>query len=208
MAARGATGRVLVAEHNIPRVCEYDLQGHERWQHRLQHGNPIACQRLPNGNTFIATYNNVLEVTRDNKELYLHSPNFGQGPIFSAQKLRNGQIVCLSAHGRLLKIDSVTGKLIANLRVNTNGGWCGVEALEGGRFLIAATNQNKVFEIDAAGKTVWQADVPGASHATRLTNGNTLVACMTTSRVVEIDRAGATLLTIRTQGRPFHVQRR
>src|SRR5262249_23315390 len=48
-------GRVLVAEHNVPRVCEYDLQGRELWQYPVVNGNPIACQRLPNGNTFIAT---------------------------------------------------------------------------------------------------------------------------------------------------------
>jgi hypothetical protein len=201
-------GRVLVAEHNVPRVVEYDLQGHEHWRHRIPNGNPIACQRLPNGNTFIATYNQVLEVTRDGREVYTHTLRGGQGPIFGAQKLRSGPIVCISAQGKLLKIDPASGAVLSAVLVRTHGGWCGVEALDGGRFLIAATSQNKVLEVDAAGQTLWQCTVRGACHAIRLANGNTLVASMTTSRVVEVDRAGTEVMAKRTEGRPFHVHRR
>ena len=72
-------------------------------------GNPIACQRLPNGNTFIATYNELKEVDTQGKTVYTHS----RGPafyLFSAQKTRNGRIVCMTAQGTILDIDPRTGK--------------------------------------------------------------------------------------------------
>jgi hypothetical protein len=200
--------RVLVAEHNVPRVVEYDLQGKVHWEKRVN-GNPIACQRLPNGNTFVATYNHVAEYTPQGREAYSHNLNhLGQGVIFDAQKLRNGHIVCISAQGKLLELDAVTGKPVNTVQVTTNGGWCGVEALSGGRFLVAITNQNKVVEIDGHGKTLWECVVPGACHASRLPTGNTLVACMTTNRITEVDRNGKKVMEKTTQGRPFHVHRR
>jgi hypothetical protein len=54
----------------------------------------------------------------------------------------------------------------------------------------ALLNAGKVLEIDAAGKTLWECSVAGASHATRLPNGHTLITSMTNRRVVEVDREG------------------
>ena len=55
-------GRVLVAENSANRVTERDSKGDIKWEFRTP-TNPIACQRLPNGNTFIASYNTLMEVT-------------------------------------------------------------------------------------------------------------------------------------------------
>jgi outer membrane protein assembly factor BamB len=201
-------GRVLIAEHQGQRVTERDLKGNVLWEKKVS-GNPIACQRLSNGNTFIATYNGVLEVTRDGKELYSQNPTAGLGfPLmYGAQKLRNGHIVCISGQGTLLEIDTA-GKSLRKIQMTNNGGWCSVEGLASGRFLVALTNHGRVLEMDAAGKVVWQCSVPGASHATRLPNGHTLVASMVNRRVVEVDVAGKTVWERSTSGRPFHVHRR
>ncbi len=59
-------GRVLIAERNAQRVTERDHQGKVLWRHSAS-GNPIACQRLPNGNTLIATFRELYEVTIDQK---------------------------------------------------------------------------------------------------------------------------------------------
>ena len=198
-------GRVLVAENQQSRVTERDLKGKIVWEKALSQ-SPIACQRLPNGNTFIATYNSVMEVTRDGKDVYSHSPG-GNFFIYGAQRLRNGHIVCASGQGEVLEMDRA-GKVLKRIPVATNGGWCSVEGLPGGRLLVAVTGQNKVLEVDGSGKTVWECSVNGACHATRLPNGNTLVASMTGNRVAEVNRAGKSVWEQTTAGRPFHVHRR
>src|SRR5262249_55736126 len=76
--------KVLLAEYYGNRITERDLKGNILWEHKVA-TSPIACQRLPNGNTFIATYTQLSEVTRDHKEVY--SINRAQdGQIYSAQK--------------------------------------------------------------------------------------------------------------------------
>lgn len=200
---------VLIAEHNSNRITERDQKGTIRWEQRIP-GNPVSVQRLPNGNTFVATYNSVMEYTRDGKQVYSHNPNAGPGfPIYNAKKLRNGHIICMNVQGTIQEIDA-TGKRLRTLQVgNNNGGWCSVEEVAGGRYLVTMTNVSKVVEVDATGKTVWECSVPSACHATRLPNGNTLVACMNHNRIVEVDRSGKTTVWQQnTSGRPFHVYRR
>jgi hypothetical protein len=200
-------GRVLVAEYQGQRVTERDLQGNVLWEKRLS-GNPIVCQRLPNGNTFIAMHNGLLEVTRAGKEVYAHShgQNFF---IFGAQKLRNGHIICVSNLGIVQEIDAATGKeLKSHKQVNIQGGWCSVEELPGGRFLLAILGTGQVLEIDTAGKSLWTCAVPGAISATRLPNGHTLVSSMSKKQVVEVDRDGKQVSAINTEGQPWRVHRR
>src|SRR5260370_20445304 len=114
----------------------------------------------------------------------------------------------MAKRGTLKELDT-SAKPVRTIRLGNNfGGWCGVEALPGGRFLIALLNAGKVLEIDAAGKTLWQCSVAGASHATRLPNGHTLVASMMNRRAVEVDPEGKILHEMATVGRPWRVHRR
>lgn len=199
--------RVLIAEHQARRVTERDLQGNVVWEKGVNQ-SPVSCQRLPNGNTFIATYNSVLEVTRDGKEVFNRNPGPGFF-IYGAWKMRNGHIACISAQGQgsVIELDA-NGRTVRTVPVNTNNGWAGVEALPGDRFLVASTTANKVMEVDARGKVVWEAAVSSAAAATRLPNGHTLVACMDGRRVSEIDRQGKEVWHRATDGRPFHARRR
>ncbi|HEV3116513.1 MAG TPA: HEAT repeat domain-containing protein, partial [Gemmataceae bacterium] len=199
-------GRVLVAEYQGRCVTERDLQGHVTWSKRIN-GSPICCQRLANGNVFIATHNSLLEVTRDGKEIRSNAPVGGLF-LFSAQKLANGHIVCMANPGLLKEFDAA-GKTVKSIQVGkNNGGWCGVEALPGGRYLVSLFGEGKVFEISADGKRAWQCSIIGASHATRLANGHTLIASMMNRRVVEVDREGKTIKETATDGRPWKVHRR
>ncbi len=196
-------GTFLVAENSANRVSERTRDGSLKWEFRVP-GNPIACQRLPNGNTFIATYNQVLEVDPQGKTLYSHN----RGPafyLFSAQKTKNGRIVCMTAQGAVIEIDPQTGKDTRTINLGPNGGWCGVEALPAGRYLVATMNNNLVREIDNEGKTLWQATFAGAFRASRLPNGNTLVASMTTKKVAELDRNGQVRWEKTCEGRPWSV---
>ena len=60
--------RVLVTENKGHRVTERDTRkGTIVWEKKID--NPIMAQRLPNGNTFIATNNEFLEVDRAGKDV-------------------------------------------------------------------------------------------------------------------------------------------
>lgn len=197
-----SNGHVLIAENSGMRVTERDQSGGVHWEYRIT-SNPIACQRLPNGNTFIATYNEVLEVTPAKEIVYSHK----QGPafyIFSAEKLRNGHIVCMSAQGNLIEMDSDSGKTIRSFALGA-GGWCGATTLPNGHYLVAQMGQGQIREIDSNGQEIWKAAYQGAFRATRLPNGNTLAASMTTRRIAEIDRNGNLRREINCQGRPWAV---
>jgi len=187
------------------RITERDLQGNIHWEKKMLQ-NPICCRRLPNGNVFIGSYQGVMEVTREGKELYSYNPGRGS-LIFGAQKLRNGHILCITAQNAILELDD-KGKELKRIPVNTQHNWCSVEGLPGNRYLIATMTNNKVIEIDSTGKSVWECTVQGACHATRLPNGNTLVTSMTSNKVLEVDHAGKTVWEKSTSGRPFHAYRR
>jgi HEAT repeat protein len=199
-------GRVLVAENAANRVTERDLSGTIKWQYRTT-GNPIACQRLPNGNTFIATYNQVMEITPDHRQLYV-STRGQQFYIFSARKTRDGLVVAMTAQGQILRFDPVANKDYPGLNLGAHGGWCSVELLPNGRYLVATMNNGQVREIDATGKTHWAITMQGAFRATRLPNGNTLVASMTSRVVAEFDRNGTKRWEKTCEGRPWGLRYR
>jgi HEAT repeat protein len=198
-------GRVLIAENSGQRVTERDLKGNVKWTYTIPGGNPIACQRLPNGNTFIATYNQVMEVTRDLKPVYTvnHGPAFY---LFGCTRTRSGHTVCITAQGKIMELDN-QGKQVREAQVPHNG-WCGVEALPSGRYLVALMSNSTVQEIDNSGKSYWSATFPGVFRAHRLASGNTMVASMTTRKIAELDRSGRVVWERTCDGRPWMVRSR
>jgi hypothetical protein len=149
-----------------------------------------------------------MEITPNNAVVYSHNrgPNFY---IFSAQKLRNGNIVCATALGTVIELESTTGKEVRNFSIGQNGGWCSVESQSDGRYLVASMiGQGQVRELDASGKTLMTINYPGAFRATRLPNGNILVASMTTRKIAELDRNGNQRWDMTCKGRPWSVRYR
>ena len=199
-------GRVLVAENNANRVTERDSKGNILWTFQCP-ANPICCQRLPNGNTFIASYNMVMEITPNKTEVYKYTPG-PQFYIFSAHKARNGNIVAITAQGQIIEMDSKTGQQKNTVQTNTLGNWCSVEMQPNGNYLVAAMSTNSVKEIDRKGTVVWEKQFNGVFRASRLPNGNVLVASMNTREVAEMDRAGNIRWKQTTQGRPWAIHYR
>ncbi|MBI1830735.1 MAG: HEAT repeat domain-containing protein, partial [Planctomycetes bacterium] len=200
-------GRVLVAENNANRVTERDTKGTVKWEF-ITPNNPICCQRLPNGNTFIASYNMVMEVRPDRTQVYRITPG-PQFYIFSAHKARNGHIVAITAQGMIIEMEAPTGKQINTVQTQTLGNWCSVELLPNGNYLVASMNPGSVREIDRKGTEVWNKQINGVFRATRMPNGNILAASMNTRQVVEIERpSGNIRWTINTTGRPWAVHYR
>ena len=123
-----------------------------------------ACQRLPNGNTFIGECNSglLLEVAPDGRivkkiSLLPEGADGGHSFMRNARKLANGNY--LVAHYGLDKVceyDSIGQKLH---EIQVTGGPHSVIRLPGGNTLIACSDHNgepRVVEADQSGKIVWQ----------------------------------------------------
>jgi hypothetical protein len=200
-------GRVLIAEHGANRVTERDHKGTILWEQVLT-SQPVICQRLPNGNTFIATYQALMEVQPDKTVVYTHPTR--NGMIYHAEKLRDGRFVYVTSGNTIIELDA-EGKetrRISTTSAGTTTGWASVERLVNGNFLVALYSNNKVVELDGAGKVIWECKASNPGHATRLRNGNTLVANIEGRSVVEYDHGGKAVSSITAPGRPFHAWRR
>ena len=196
--------RLLLAEYFDRRITERDFKGNILKQFPAQ--LPVACQRLPNGHTFIVTRQLLLIVDQDGREVFNWAP---QPPsIITAQRLRNGQIAVITG-GRCLLLDPKGRELksfILGGALYAMGG--NIEVLPNGRILVPMYTQNLVVEFDWTGARLWQANVVRPTSVSRLSNGNTLVTCTLSSTVLEIDRDGKEVWSYQTDGRPFRSRKR
>jgi HEAT repeat protein len=202
---------VLIAEFRANRVSERNLKGEIVWQKLV--AEPLMAQRLPNGNTFIATRSQLLEVDKDGKEVYSYSRP--DGSIFMrAAKLRDGDIACIVQLGgvqaRYVRL-TPSGRSFKEIKswqvqVRTFGGR--LEVLPNGHVLIPEMDSNRVVEYDAGGRSVWEVTLDQPIAAVRLANGNTLVTLMQANRAVEVDRAGKEIWQFKTDTRVNRAIRR
>jgi HEAT repeat protein len=197
------SNRVLIGEWNGRRVTERDLKGNVLWEKNNLPGQVTNCQRLANGNTFVATDSAVLEVDRTGKVVFSH--NVG---LIAGYKSANGLITCLTNDGRCLRLDP-SGKEVKSFPSGRGPSWTsGIDVLPNGNVLVSQTDRNKVAELNSDGKTVWQADAPGITTATRLPNGHTLVASHNMSSVTELDRSGKVVWEHKDTLHVFRARRR
>lgn len=199
--------RVLVAEHGGSRVTERNRDNKILWEKKID--QPLTAQRLPNGNTFIATKNQLMEVDRNDKVVFSHSLPGGE-LIMRAHKLRNGDLAIISQLGvtRFARLDR-TGKEISSFGVDVRTSGGKVDVLPNGHVLIPENGNNRVVEYDAQGKVVWEATVDSPIVATRLPNGNTLITSMNAQKgAIEIDRAGKEVWQYKSETRVTRAYRR
>jgi HEAT repeat protein len=197
--------RVLIAEYNARKVSERDLQGKVLWERGGFQGNPVNVQRLPNGNTFVATTLHLTEYDRANKELYAW--HLGR-EILGAYKAGNGYIWCLLGNGSLVEVDP-SGKVLNSFPSNRdNSAKCGIDLFPGNGVLISQPNLSRVVELSAAGKTLHQFPAPNVTSATRLPNGNILASSMKDMRAFEIDRKGKIVWEFKDNQGVYVVRRR
>lgn len=200
------TGRVLVAEHWPKKVTEHDRTGKVIWEKTLAE-SPVSCQRLANGNTFIATYVAILELTPAGKEIY-SIPNKG-GMIYCAEKLRDGTIVCIDSSGNVTEYDR-DRKVVRSFKPSSYSEgavtWASVQKLGEGKYLLALSGSDRVVETDETGKILWEATVNSPTWATRLPNGRTLVTSINDHVVVELDASGKVVWKLTCQHRLFRAR--
>lgn len=195
--------KVLIAEYLGRRVTERTFKGEILWEMSIN--MPIACQRLPGGETFIAARNQLLVVDADKKTTFSHIHQ--NGSISAAFRLRDGQTVFVASTGQCHWLDP-KGNELKSFQVGyiyPMGG--NLEVLPNRHLLVALYRDAKVAEFDGDGKIVSQLSVQAPVSATRLPNGNTLVSTMT-QQVLELDRDGQVAWTYRTDGRALRARGR
>jgi len=206
--------RVLVAENKNSaaggRVTERDRKGNILWEKRID--DALMAQRLPNGNTFIATRSQVIEVDRDGRAVFTHNRGTG-GFIMRARKLDNGEIALVvsldnaAVQSEFVRLD-VSGRQIAHFPVEVRT-WGGrIDVLPNGRVLAPLKDRNKVVEYDGAGKIVWEAEFPEPVAAVRLPNGHTILTSFQDKRAVEVDGTGKSVWEYKAEERLTRAWRR
>jgi HEAT repeat protein len=197
--------RVLIAEQRGRRVTERNFKGEVLWEKAVP-SLLQGVQRLPNGNTFIVTRNQLLEVDREGKQVSaVERPSLD---VMAARKLRNGEIVLLTLAGMCTRLDA-SGKELAHFPAGaTYIIGLNVDAVPGGRVLVPQYSQSKVVEFDAEGQKVWEHETPNPNSVVRLPSGNTLIGSMVSQRAVEVDRGGKEVWEYKAEGRLMRVRRR
>jgi hypothetical protein len=195
--------RVLLAEQSGHKVTERDVTGKVLWEYAVR-DSLVACQRLANGNTFLATYSQLLEVTPDGKTVFSHAPS--STTVYAAQKLSAGRFAYLGADGVLVELDD-KGKELKKVKLEpAPTGLVKFEALPGGRYLVGRAE--KIVELDETGKVIWECSFANANSVKRLPNGNLVAGSYPQRRVAEIDRSGKIVWQVPLEGGPLRVSRR
>jgi HEAT repeat protein len=195
--------KVLIAEYTGRTVTERNLKGEVLWT-KTVNGTVVGARRLPNGNTFIASRTQLLEVDKDGKEVITITRN----DVAAAVKLRDGQIAMVTTAGQFLRLDD-KGKELKSFQVGqilTIGGH--FEVLPNGRVLVPQYSAGRVVEFDADGKQLWSVETPQPTCVKRLPNGNTLVGSRYARYLVEFDRNGKEVTRTTPEGRPIQIERR
>jgi HEAT repeat protein len=195
--------RVLICEYDGLRVTERDLKGNVLWQFPQINSNPITAVRLRNGNTFVCTQAEVIEVDRDKKEVFrLNFQQRGMNLNF-AYKMPNGEMFCFTTNNQCHRLDP-KGKEIKTFQVIGSVGTIDVDVK--GR--IIAASGNNVQAMDGDGKQLFGVNAPNGFCATWTPNGNFLVTSYNVPNVIEMTPQGRVVSDFRDSWNHWHARRR
>ncbi len=201
--------RVLVAEYQGGRVSIRDFKGNLKSELTVN-GNPIAVQKLANGNIFVVMQNRLSEYEPKGKDEFKEVFSF-QGPtIYRARKLKNGEIIFVTNAGQLVRMEAKTQKQLKTFAVGNLAHLFGsVEMLPNGNVLVPQFHNNQVVEFDKEGRQVGNAiSVNFPNSVVKLSNGNILVGSLNSRAVTEFDRNGRAVWTHQSDGMVFNARRR
>jgi len=177
--------QVLLAEHGANQVTIRNLKGEVVRKIDVE-GGPLVAQRRANGNIFIATDQQIIEVDGNDKKVFEY-----RRPLETfrkAMRLRNGDVAIVTSGQRYVRLSPELKELRSfEADVRTNGGR--IDVLPNGHVLVPLKDANRVVECDAAGNVVWEATAEEPISALRLPNGHTLVNTLNQRRAVELDAA-------------------
>jgi HEAT repeat protein len=197
--------RVLVTEWDGQRVAEWDFKGNLIWKKDSFNGRPTNAQRLPSGNTFICTTNELMEVDKGGKTVYQINVPAG---LTAGYRSANGEIVCLRNDGQCVRYDTA-GKELKTFPSNRDTSWTsGMDLARNGNILITQPSPNmKVSEFSVDGKLVREWGTPNVTTATKVGNGNVLAASHNDKKVVEYDPSGKKVWEFGGPSHEYHIFR-
>jgi HEAT repeat protein len=197
---------IVLAPFGDGLVVKRDLAGKELWRRVDRNQDDcMALQRLPNGHIFLATDEDIAEVDADGRQVAMF--NFQDFNPGDAWMLRDGRILVRHDDG-LAELDGFTGRVVRDAPVERvrNSMMNKFAVLPDGRCALADARQNRVVEVDRAGKVTRSIGVRGAWSVEALRDGHYLVATNRDARVIEIDAAGHTVWEAYTRNRPIRVR--
>jgi hypothetical protein len=191
--------RILVVEYRPGQVTERNRDG-DILRRISVNGIPLEARRLPNGRTLITTREGVVEVDRNDKEVWGISTDRTEF-LVTACPLRGGEIALCYRSGQLERRNR-DGKVLASFRAGMLFRPYGthIQALPNGHILVPLYYENKVVEYDPTGRVVWQASYARPMSAQRLPNGRTLVASYAAAAYAELDKEGREVKNHRCDG--------
>ncbi len=180
-------GKVLVTEWSGNAISEWETNGKMLWRWNSTAGSCTNAQRLPNGNTFVCTTSNILELDRERKQVYSFNVPAG---LTAAYKMPNGNIAALRNDSKAVIYDTA-GKELRSWNSNRDSSWTsGLDLCRNGNILISQPSRNKIEEMTTDGKSVVTLDAPQLTTATKTPAGTYLLASHSGRTVTEIDRTG------------------
>jgi len=164
--------RVLVCEYNGNKVTERDLKGKELWK-KAVNTQPLSCERLLNGNTFIVTRNGLMEVDKDGKEVKTVTRQ--SFDVVTAGRHKDGTYSMITNTGVVYRYDAnfkETGNYNTGRYVSwTTGLKCAY--LPKGGLVLPDYSTRKIREFDGSGnKPVVELDANYPISVSKLPNGN------------------------------------
>ncbi len=198
------TNRVLIAEYNSHRVTERDFQGRIVWKKDVN--EPVACQRLADGGTFIAHRNGLFEVNAKDEQVFRMDRDMED--IVGGQKARDGSYLFLTRAGQLTRLNA-QGKVAKTFMTGRTYSFGALELLPNNRVLV--TQLQVVAEYDlTTGKQEWRGTVRSPTSVFRTADGRTLTTSSLLRKIIELDRDGnpAKELTLPDAAVPWRAKRR
>jgi hypothetical protein len=196
-ACKTKRDRVLVCEHNGGKVTERDVKdkGKVLWEKTgLQ--QPLACERLRNGNTFIVTRNELLEV--DRKGTTVRSVNRNNTyDIVTAGRHKDGTYTMITTNTTIIRYDANL-KQLSSVSLNrwlsyTTGLKCAY--LPNGHVVIPDYGSSRLREYDKEGKQVVEINATYPTAVSKLNHGGYLYLSRQGNQLIEIDKEGKQLST-------------
>jgi hypothetical protein len=184
--------RVLICEYNANKVIEMDPKTKKTYWTKQLNTQPMACERLPNGNFFVVTRNEMLEL--DSKGTTVRSVNRGGYDIVTGGRHKNGTYTMVTNNGTIIRYDK-DFKQISTTSLNrylsyTTGLKCAY--LANGGLVLPDYGSRCIREFDKDGKEV--ATVQNINYPTavsKLANGNYLYLARTGNQgMIEVNKEG------------------
>ena len=149
MDARVLPGnRVLIAESTGKAVRERDIAtGKVLWEQKFDE-EPVNCERLADGTTWIGTRRNSVVVKRDNTVVASHVVS--ADTINSIRRSPRGHVVAITIGNQLVHADAA-GKLVRKVELPKGGNYGDAEILPSGNYLATDQTNGRIVELEPQG---------------------------------------------------------